>query len=92
MEVLMHEDRLLVTTAGREVFRVAPATAWRWALRGVGGVRLESFKVGGLRYTSREACQRFLDRINGIVENPPPRAAQASRAAAAARRLDEIGI
>lgn len=94
MTHLLDEDRLHVTTAAREVFRVAPETAWRWALKGVGGVRLESIKVGGVRFTSRQACTRFLDKLNGA---PSPRTEPAqtpknSRRADAARKLDAAGI
>lgn len=91
MEALLQETRLPVTAAGREVFQVAPATAWRWALRGVGGVKLESIKIGGTRYTSREACRRFLERLNGVAPQPST-TAHASRADEASRRLDQIGI
>lgn len=91
MQALLREQRLPVTAAGREIFRVSPVTAWRWALRGVGGIKLESIKIGGTRYTSREACQRFLERLNGVAPQPTT-AAPTTRADAAARRLDEIGI
>jgi hypothetical protein len=36
----------------------------RWRTRGIGGIVLETIKRGGLRYTSVEAIQRFLDRQN----------------------------
>jgi hypothetical protein len=35
-------------------------TLYRWALRGVGGRRLETVQVGRQRYTSVEAVQRFM--------------------------------
>ena len=39
------------------------ATIVRWMLTGVaGGLKLESVKVGGRRYTSREALERFIER------------------------------
>src|SRR5262245_39852687 len=34
-------------------------TIWRWAKRGIHGVLLETLRIGGVRYTSREALQRF---------------------------------
>jgi len=37
-------------------------TLYRWALRGVGGTRLEYTKVGGRIVTSRQAITRFIDR------------------------------
>lgn len=43
----------------------ATSTMWRWVLRGVrGGIRLESFRVGGTNYTTREMVQRFIDRTS----------------------------
>lgn len=84
--------RISVATAARTIFGVAPETAWRWALRGVRGVRLESTIIGGRRYTSREACERFLAQLNGEPEPPPAPPERTSRAEAAARALDEAGI
>ncbi len=37
------------------------ATVYRWALKGARGRILESTLIGGVRYTSLEALQRFLD-------------------------------
>jgi hypothetical protein len=39
--------------------RVHISAIYRWAQRGVKGVRLETLKIGGTTYTSREALQRF---------------------------------
>jgi len=36
------------------------ATVYRWALKGARGNILESTLIGGIRYTSLEALQRFL--------------------------------
>lgn len=49
---------------GRQGRPVHVSTVWRWVYRGVGGVKLESIKIGGTRYTSREALRRFLDQLN----------------------------
>ena len=38
------------------------ATIWRWAMKGVRGVRLESFCCGAKRLTSVEALERFVCR------------------------------
>jgi hypothetical protein len=43
----------------------ATSTMWRWVLRGVrGGIRLESFRVGGMTYTTRAMVQRFIERTS----------------------------
>ncbi len=57
------------------------ATIWRWATAGLkGGIRLESIKVGGQRFTSREAIRRFLVRINEPAAVPVEPSAAAIRA------------
>ena len=38
------------------------ASVWRWVLKGVGGIKLESILIGGKRFTSAESIQRFCDR------------------------------
>jgi hypothetical protein len=65
------------------------ATIWRWATAGLqGGIRLESMKIGGQRFTSREAIRRFLVRLNEPAAVPmEPNAA----AIEAGRRLEEMG-
>jgi len=40
------------------------ATLYRWAQRGVRGIRLETIQVGGTLCTSLEALQRFFDRLS----------------------------
>jgi hypothetical protein len=42
----------------------SPATMWRWALRGVDGVKLETYKIGGRRYTTPESVEKFVSRLN----------------------------
>jgi hypothetical protein len=46
--------------AGR---RVATSTLWRWHNPGVSGVRLETVCVGGSRFTSAEALDRFCQAV-----------------------------
>jgi hypothetical protein len=61
---LLSETRLtLAQLAHRE--RVGIATVWRWTLNGTKGVRLESFKVGGRKFTTSEAFERFVAANNG---------------------------
>ncbi len=50
---------------------IALQTLHRWRLRGVRGVKLETVLVGGLRYTSREAINRFISAQNA-GETPTP--------------------
>ncbi|WP_081605563.1 DUF1580 domain-containing protein [Rhodopirellula europaea] len=44
--------------------RVHASTAWRWANRGVKGVKLETVSVGGKRSKSVQAVMRFLGRTS----------------------------
>ncbi|MCC9602884.1 DUF1580 domain-containing protein [Stieleria sp. JC731] len=36
------------------------STVWRWSLRGVGGVKLETVKIGSRIVTSKQAVTRFI--------------------------------
>jgi hypothetical protein len=40
-------------------------TVWRWVTKGVRGHRLESWSIGGTRYTSTSAIDAFLSALNG---------------------------
>lgn len=43
--------------------RVHISAVYRWVQRGVRGVRLETIRVGGTTYTSREALQSFAEEL-----------------------------
>lgn len=53
--------------------RVHISAVYRWTLRGIKGVILETIRVGGTRYTSQEAIQRFSERLTGppAAQTPP---------------------
>lgn len=44
--------------------RPAMPTVWRWAMYGCRGIHLQYTRVGRKPVTSREALQRFFDRLN----------------------------
>ena len=70
------------------------STIWRWHRRGVRGVRLETIVVGGRRYTSRAALQRFFERSTEADAGRPistPKV-RARSIAQAERDLDAAGI
>ena len=82
----------------REAFpggkRLALATLHRWRLHGVRGTKLETCLIGGLRYTSREAISRFIERQNAD-ESPAPSISPSQRqrqALAAQHELARAGI
>ena len=53
--------------------RLHISAVYRWTLRGIRGVVLETVRIGGTTYTSREAIQRFSERLTGpaSVQLPP---------------------
>jgi hypothetical protein len=76
------------------------STLFRWTTAGCRGVVLESIQVGGTRCTSREALQRFFERLSqpvqaGTIPGPVLKGrtlAQRQRASVeAGRKLAEMG-
>lgn len=60
MSDLMNEQRLTIRELAA-LEKVDLSTVWRWAKHGVRGTVLATYAVGGRRYTTREAYQRFAD-------------------------------
>jgi hypothetical protein len=58
--------------------RLHVSAVYRWTLRGLKGIRLETVKIGGTTYTSREAIQRFSDLLTGTAP-PQPSTRKATR-------------
>ncbi len=75
--------------------RPATVTLFRWAQKGLKGIRLETTQVGGTKCTSLEALQRFFGHL---TDSEAPTAVataskvQARAVAAAERQLDDNGI
>src|SRR5262245_61810153 len=46
-------------------------TVWRWHLRGVRGVKLETLLMGGRRATSHEALGRFFIKVTAAADGEP---------------------
>lgn len=62
---LLTEHPLSLKEAARELPKpVATSTVYRWALRGVRGLKLETVKIGAQLITSREAITRFITALN----------------------------
>lgn len=72
------------------------STIHRWRLRGVRGHKLESILVGGRRFTSRQALERFAAKTTAAAdgEQPPISSPRQQRRAyeTADRELREAGI
>src|SRR3954467_7068933 len=73
------------------------STLYRWATVGCRGVRLETIQVGATRCTSREALQRFFERLSqggGAAGSPQPRRSTIKRqrqSEEAGRELEKLG-
>jgi hypothetical protein len=42
-------------------YRPHPVTCWRWSKKGIAGVKLQTWMIGGRRLTTLEAVQQFID-------------------------------
>jgi hypothetical protein len=76
--------------------RPALSTIWRWRLKGVRNVRLETVVVGGRVYSSRQAVERFIAATTAVSSRQPGDASS-SRERLKARHaaedfLDSVGI
>ena len=85
---LLERERLLPFTEVpkhlplRNGKRTHYSTIYRWATKGVRGHVLESFLVGGIRYTTHEAIERFVTHAHGVEHD----SLQANEVDAALRR------
>ncbi|MBI1348803.1 DUF1580 domain-containing protein [bacterium] len=72
MAIDIDSEELIHFPEARSEFPKRPCmqTMHRWRLSGIRGVKLESILVGGLRYTSREAVRRFIERLNADDTSP----------------------
>jgi hypothetical protein len=87
---------------GRNGKKTHLSTILRWILQGAKApngarVRLEAIRLGGRWFTSREALQRFAERLTPRVEDEPPAPPRSgtarSRAAdRAGAELDKMGV
>ena len=73
---------------GRTGSGVHVSTTWRWAQRGIRGVRLETILIGGIRYTSREALQRFFESTTAAADGITPSARTPSQRQRAIRQAE----
>jgi hypothetical protein len=94
---LLNEDRLTLHDLAREIEK-DPSTIWRWQLKGVRGVRLETFCIGASRYTTRQAFRRFQERCTAAADGAsclsptPEQASHEQRVARAESELARLGV
>lgn len=77
--------------------RVAIQAVYRWAAKGVNGVRLEVVMIGGLRATTIQALNRFVAECTAAKLGTPAPAPRTSRQREAAiaraeRELEAAGL
>lgn len=72
--------------------RPAITTVWRWCLKGCRGVRLQSVCIGGRRYVTIPAIERFINRSNQPPEPPTPHVQTLSKTEAAYRAMRKAQI
>ncbi|MCA9184407.1 MAG: DUF1580 domain-containing protein [Pirellulaceae bacterium] len=89
-------ENLITIAQARHEFPHEPSTAtiWRWMLKGVRGTVLESIRVGGRRFTSKEACHRFIHGKSGTPKGRKIDLGSVQSAAAnhAKKILDHFGV
>ena len=91
MSHLLDEQRLsLSALAARESVNVS--TVWRWCLRGCRGAKLESFAVGGRRFTTSEAFARFVAASTAAAKGGQPISKRTTRQREAAIRSAETEL
>ena len=61
---LMNEHRVALTALAADL-GVNRKTISRWADEGFCGQRLESYRIGKKRFSTRQAAARFLAAVNG---------------------------
>lgn len=66
------ERMTLVELARAE--KKSPPTTWRWAIRGVSGLKLPTVKVGHTRMTTWHAYRWWLEQLTARANGEPVRA------------------
>lgn len=94
-EPMMLFDETLVSLVEAAKLLPAPngkhphaSTLWRWSTKGIGGIHLETRRVGARLFTSREALERFTKAL--AEAGPVQDERHAPRPRSAARRAREI--
>ncbi len=98
----IHDEELVTLSGaakrlphGRAGKPVHVATLHRWASPGgLQGVRLETIKVGGIRYTSAEALERFIQlcSVDNARQEPQSTRQRKREIATAEAELERAGI
>lgn len=70
MRDISHEELVSFSTARGLVPGKRPhlSALYRWAYKGVRGVKLDYVMIGGAKFTSREALQRFFECVTSAAD------------------------
>ena len=88
---LLSEQRLTLNQLAQQE-GVNTSTTWRWALRGVRGVKLETFSVGARRFTTHEAFGRFVAGTTAAAQGDPQPTSRTTRQREAAQAAANRGL
>ena len=92
-------ERITLTQLARQE-GVAPSSAWRWATKGVRGIRLPTAMVGSKRVTTKLFFQTWCEQLTATANDRPvseqaaaqPRNDEALRAERAEAELVRLGL
>ena len=88
---LLSETRISLIQLAREQ-NISLSTAWRWCLHGCKGHVLESFSIGGKKFTSEQAFRRFVAATSSQSIPIRTNRQRATEQRAANKVLDEAGL
>jgi hypothetical protein len=93
---IRREELLTLGQASRSLpGKPALSTCWRWHRKGVRGIRLETIVIGGKRFTSAQAIERFALALTTASEATSTVAggvARPERAPSTTGRTKEAGL
>ncbi len=77
---LGHDELLSLKDAAALLPSHKPRTLWKWATSGVGGITLESVRIGRRLFTTREALEHFIEQCTAKKKRQAEAAREAIRA------------
>jgi hypothetical protein len=94
-EEICRQEPMSLAAAARAFGRIRGrvphvSTVWRWCTKGVRGVRLQSYVVGGTRVITAEAIDRFLAQTSEAAAPRGEHASATDEPAFRAKRMAEI--
>jgi hypothetical protein len=86
------DERLISLSEAAALLPGHPALSslWRWHARGIRGTQLETVVIGGRRYTSREALERFMAATTAAADGQPTPAPDAKQRHQAVARAESV--